>query len=211
MKHLCLFCFMCFSSSTCCSFSFPLEAALLFFVNRFDHLHSVFGLFPSFFSNFVQGSGRDHCFPGQWGLCEYVIVLTILGGSPVILWISLGGKPKWLPLKFGYHDVMRTSPIFLVFTENRPLRPEGHLCKHEMSKEGHEKSERTPSFVAALGASVQPTTCLSLSAMFKNGRLDGVLAGLIWHCWSLKPSMTSKFQFLKETIVSATKTNQTVR
>ena len=47
----------------------------------------------------------------KWGLCEYVIVHTILGGSPVILWISLGGKPRWLPLKFGYHDVMRTSPI----------------------------------------------------------------------------------------------------
>ena len=47
----------------------------------------------------------------KWGLCEYVIVHTILGGSPVILWISLGGKPKWLPLKFGYHDVIRTSPI----------------------------------------------------------------------------------------------------
>ena len=47
----------------------------------------------------------------QWGLCKYVIVHTILGGSPVILWISLGGKPKWLPLKFGYHDVMHTSPI----------------------------------------------------------------------------------------------------
>ena len=39
------------------------------------------------------------------------IVYTILGGSPVILWISLGGKPKWLPLNFGYHDVMRTSPM----------------------------------------------------------------------------------------------------
>ena len=51
--------------------------------------------------------------PDQWGLCEYVIVHTILGGSPVILWISLGGKPKWLPLKFGYHDIMRTSPIHL--------------------------------------------------------------------------------------------------
>ena len=48
----------------------------------------------------------------QWGLCEYVIVHTILGGSPVILWISLGGKPKWLPLIFGYHDVLRTSPIW---------------------------------------------------------------------------------------------------
>ena len=47
----------------------------------------------------------------KWGLCEYVMVHTILSGSPVILWISLGGKPNWLPLKFGYHDVMRTSPI----------------------------------------------------------------------------------------------------
>ena len=47
----------------------------------------------------------------QWGLCKYVIVHTIWGGSPVILWISLGGKPKWLPLKLGYHDVMHTSPI----------------------------------------------------------------------------------------------------
>ena len=51
---------------------------------------------------------RDH---GQWGLCECVIVHTILPPSPVILWIQLGGKPKWLPLKFGYHDVIRTSPI----------------------------------------------------------------------------------------------------
>ena len=48
----------------------------------------------------------------QWRLCEYVIVHMIWGGSPVILSISLGGKPKWLPLKFGYYDVMRTSPIY---------------------------------------------------------------------------------------------------
>ena len=39
------------------------------------------------------------------------LVHTIWGGGPVILWISLGGKPKWLPLNFGYHDVMRTNPI----------------------------------------------------------------------------------------------------
>ena len=26
---------------------------------------------------------------------------------PVILWTDLGGKPKWLPLNFGYHDIMR--------------------------------------------------------------------------------------------------------
>ena len=30
--------------------------------------------------------------------------------SPAILWIELSGKPKWLPLKFGYHDAMRTGP-----------------------------------------------------------------------------------------------------
>ena len=41
----------------------------------------------------------------------HVIVHTILGGSPVILWISLGGRPKWLPLKFEYLDVTCTSPI----------------------------------------------------------------------------------------------------
>ena len=57
--------------------------------------------------------GLCHACKNRWGLCEYVIVHTILGGSPVILWISLGCKPKWLPLKFGYHDATRTSPISL--------------------------------------------------------------------------------------------------
>ena len=31
--------------------------------------------------------------------------------QPVILWILLCGKPKWLPLNFGFNDVMRTAPI----------------------------------------------------------------------------------------------------
>ena len=31
--------------------------------------------------------------------------------QPLKLWIELGGKPKWLSLKCGYHDVMRTGPI----------------------------------------------------------------------------------------------------
>ena len=30
----------------------------------------------------------------------------------VILWILLGGKPKWLLLNFGFNDVMRTAPQF---------------------------------------------------------------------------------------------------
>ena len=33
--------------------------------------------------------------------------------QPVILWILLGGKPKWLLLNFGFNDVMRTAPIAL--------------------------------------------------------------------------------------------------
>ena len=47
----------------------------------------------------------------EWGLNAYVIIHSISPPSPVILLIELGGKPKWLPLNFGYHDVMRTGPI----------------------------------------------------------------------------------------------------
>ena len=54
-----------------------------------------------------------------WGLCEYIIAHTNVPPNPVILWIELGGKPKWLPLIFGYHDVMHTgtvTTINLIFT-----------------------------------------------------------------------------------------------
>ena len=50
----------------------------------------------------------------KWGLYVYVIVHTIFPPSPVILWIELGGKPKWLPLKCGYHDVMHAAPISIM-------------------------------------------------------------------------------------------------
>ena len=50
-----------------------------------------------------------------WGLCVYVIVHTIWPPSPVILWIELGGKPKWLPLSFGCHGFKRTGPIRFEF------------------------------------------------------------------------------------------------
>ena len=50
---------------------------------------------------------RRYTTPPWWGLCEYVK----LPPSPVILWIELGGKLKWLPLIFGHHAEMRTGPI----------------------------------------------------------------------------------------------------
>ena len=72
----------------------------------FDQNDPLFTLFRN-----VKSIRQSWLWRWEWGLCEYIIVHTILGGSPVILWISLVGKPKWLPLKFEYHYVMRTSPI----------------------------------------------------------------------------------------------------
>ena len=50
----------------------------------------------------------------QWGLHACVIIHTILPSCRVILWIELGGKSKWLPFSFGYHDVMHTASIDFV-------------------------------------------------------------------------------------------------
>ena len=47
------------------------------------------------------------------GLRTFVIVHTILPPTAVILWIELGGWLKWLPLNFGYNDVMHTAPILV--------------------------------------------------------------------------------------------------
>ena len=57
----------------------------------------------------VQHPGSEKC-----GLCEYVMFHTKLPPSPVILWIELGGEPKWLPLILRYYDVMCTSPRLLL-------------------------------------------------------------------------------------------------
>ena len=51
-----------------------------------------------------------------WGLCEHIhpdhsSVHTNLPPSPVILCKELGGKPTWLLLNFGYHDIMDTGPM----------------------------------------------------------------------------------------------------
>ena len=43
-------------------------------------------------------------------LCVYIIVHSKMPSSQAILWIELGGNPKWLLLNFGYHDVTRAAP-----------------------------------------------------------------------------------------------------
>ena len=68
-------------------------------------------------TNFQSGqlSGLYSLLP-MWYLCEYIIVHTKWPPSPVILWIGLGGKPKWLPLNFGYNVTIHTGPIELCLT-----------------------------------------------------------------------------------------------
>ena len=47
-----------------------------------------------------------------------------IANQPVILWILLGGTTKWLPLNFGFNDVMRTAPITIIIANGnlRSLR-----------------------------------------------------------------------------------------
>ena len=47
----------------------------------------------------------------QWGPVRIRHSIRDFATQPVIFWILLGGKPKWLPLNFGFNDVMRTAPI----------------------------------------------------------------------------------------------------
>ena len=63
----------------------------------------------------------------KWGLCEYIIVHTKLPPSPVILWIELGGKLKWLQLSFAYNDVMHTGPAD---TQNICLMRKSNIGDH---------------------------------------------------------------------------------
>ena len=47
----------------------------------------------------------------KWGMCENATAHTRFLPIPVIHWMELGGggggKPKWPPLKFAYHDVIK--------------------------------------------------------------------------------------------------------
>ena len=60
---------------------------------------------------------------GAMGICHSIREFAT---QPVILWILLGGKPKWFPLNFGFNDVMRTAPIdcavFLLLSKD-PVSP----------------------------------------------------------------------------------------
>ena len=48
-------------------------------------------------------------------LCiKYAKIHTSLPPSPVIPWIELGGKPKWLPINSGYGDVMHMAHYVIV-------------------------------------------------------------------------------------------------
>ena len=48
---------------------------------------------------------------GQWGPCAYVIVYGNLPPSQSFCRYCWVAKPKWLPLNFGFNDVMRTASI----------------------------------------------------------------------------------------------------
>ena len=57
-------------------------------------------------------------------------VHTKLPPSPLISWTEFGGKLTWLPLNFGYHDLMRKAPIALQTSSSPGLR---NRCKRKSS------------------------------------------------------------------------------
>ena len=64
------------------------------------------------------------------------IVYGKLSPQPVMLWIPLGGKPKWLPLNFGFNDVTAHGPHY-----NEVIH--GHLCPPQ---ELHDNKQGDPFF-----------------------------------------------------------------
>ena len=55
---------------------------------------------------------------------------TQVATQPIILRIELSGKPKWLPLNSGYHDVMRTV---LIYTAAEQQKLHMHSWSHANS------------------------------------------------------------------------------
>ena len=70
----------------------------------------------SMISHVEQRSSRRES-RGWFFFLSRVVDQTWLPPSPVILWIELGGKSKWLPLNFGHHDVMRTVSLRIIFQQ----------------------------------------------------------------------------------------------
>ena len=52
--------------------------------------------------------------PFQWLKCDYVKFHTFLPPSPVIVWVELDDKSKWLPSDSGYNDVMRQANNIII-------------------------------------------------------------------------------------------------
>ena len=69
-------------------------------------------------------------------------------------------------LRGAWRDHCFPAPFFLIFTRNRPSKSEDHLCRLffiEMSKKRLEKKRKnTASFMASLGAGVQPRLTVQL-------------------------------------------------
>ena len=105
---------------------------------------------------------------------------------------------------------------FLIFTRNRPWKSEDHLCTLffiEMSKgKTRKKRKNTASFVASLGAGVQPRSAVQLFmpvSSVEKRPFSQFFLGFGVSFGEGKPFVTSNASFKQETRVWAAKTNQT--
>ena len=89
--------------------------------------------------------------------------------SSVILWVELGGKPKWLPFNFGYHDVMQTGPFQLILLSSKVLYANGQFFPLQ-----YEISRTQPHCMRthALSSSWFPMQCFLLTAVEATGLCD---------------------------------------
>ena len=81
----------------------------------------------------------------KWSLCEYVIFHTIVRHGQNILWVDLGGKPKWLPLNSGYHDRMSTSSIIASLNQSKAFQTaSGSLSSNRLTHTKHKQKFHVP-------------------------------------------------------------------
>ena len=97
----------------------------------------------------------------KWGPCAYVKVNGKIATQPVILWILLAGKLKWLPLNFGFNDRMRTAPIATQKVKLWILL--GGKPKWLLLNFGFNDVMRTPPILATASCEEQITKIISLA------------------------------------------------